>query len=307
MGWLKNPATGDREYLAERSLIGRASNCWVCMPHRSVSKEHAVLYFEEGGWFIKDLGSRNGTWANGTRLEPGVRVSVGQDTALQFGDVSAVVAGTEPPTLCARRESNGECVVADAAVLSLPDEERPLASAYEQTPGMWVVDMDGRTQQLRDGDTLYIGQERYLLHVPTVDTQRQFESTVTTRNQFVLSEITLRLEVSQDGESILTHIQTREQSHQVPARATHQVLLVLAEQRQKDRQAGLADSECGWVYSDDLSKMLSSDPQKVNVDIHRLRQQFAKLGVLDAARIVERRTTSHQARLGIRDLVISQG
>ncbi len=301
MAWLVNPSTREREYLAERSVVGRATHCWVHMPHRSVSKEHAVIYFEGDGWKVKDLGSRNGTWANGLRLSPGESVSVGKESSLQFGDVNAVLGSTEPPTLCVRMESTGQCIAAGSGMLSLPDEDEPVATVYEGTPGSWLLDFDGRVQALRDGDTFYIEDQRYIAHVPSAEAHRAFQTT-TVRSQplILLSEVTLRMSVSQDGEATTTTLLHRGDEVEVASRATHQVLLVLAQQRQADSARGIDSKECGWVYADELHKMLGQDSrERVNVDIHRLRQQFAKLGVMDAARLVERRTQTHQLRLGI--------
>jgi hypothetical protein len=121
----------------------------------------------------------------------------------------------------------------------------------------------------------------------------------------ILSEMQLVLQVSSDGESMHTRLRTPSQNIDVPPRATHQVLLTLARKRIEDRDAGVADGECGWVYSDELAKMLGYDNERVNVDVHRLRQQFAHLGVLDASQLIERRPTSHQVRLGMRHVSIS--
>ncbi|MBW8042511.1 MAG: FHA domain-containing protein [Planctomycetes bacterium] len=45
--------------------IGRAANCQVFLPDRSVSKEHAVISAtSEGKWIVEDLGSANKTYLN---------------------------------------------------------------------------------------------------------------------------------------------------------------------------------------------------------------------------------------------------
>jgi hypothetical protein len=49
-------------------LIGRGSKCDCVIQHRSVSREHAVITKERGGWFIEDLNSANGTWFNGEQI-----------------------------------------------------------------------------------------------------------------------------------------------------------------------------------------------------------------------------------------------
>jgi hypothetical protein len=303
MAWLVNPETNEREYLAERSMVGRTEHCWVRIPHGSVSKEHAMVFFDGSGWFVRDLGSRNGTWANGTHLAPGASISIGKDSTLQFGDISAMLSTTEPPTLCVRSEA-GTCFVAEGGVLSLPDEETPLASIYEPIPGRWVIELDGHERPLQDTDTFYVGNHRYRVHVPTADSLRAFQSTQQSRRQLFLTDVQLRLEVSLDGESIVTRLLTPSGALELPSRNSHQVLLVLARQRIADEKNGVSEAECGWVYADDFAKMLGFDRERVNVDIHRLRQQFANVGVSDASRVIERRPTTHQLRMGVRRVTI---
>jgi hypothetical protein len=47
-------------------------------------------------------------------------------------------------------------------------------------------------------------------------------------------------------------------------------------------------------------------PPQLNIDVHRIRKQFAEVGVLDAANIVERRPRTRQLRIGTGRLSIIQ-
>jgi len=49
-------------------LIGRAGNADVSIDDRYLSRRHATVFFQEGQWWIEDLGSRNGTLLNGRRM-----------------------------------------------------------------------------------------------------------------------------------------------------------------------------------------------------------------------------------------------
>ena len=52
-------------------LVGRSSTCAIAVLDRSVSRCHAVLkHVPNQGFFIKDLGSSNGTFVNRSRLLP---------------------------------------------------------------------------------------------------------------------------------------------------------------------------------------------------------------------------------------------
>jgi hypothetical protein len=64
--------------------LGSGANCDVRLHDRTgeLSREHAMLVPEGGGWQIRDLGSRNGLWVEGTRtgagpLHAGARIQLG--------------------------------------------------------------------------------------------------------------------------------------------------------------------------------------------------------------------------------------
>lgn len=50
---------------------------------REVSTHHAVLVRDDEGWFVRDLGSRNGTWVDDVRVEEDHRLAGGE--TLRFG------------------------------------------------------------------------------------------------------------------------------------------------------------------------------------------------------------------------------
>jgi FHA domain/Domain of unknown function (DUF1707) len=66
-----------------RLMVGRAPNCDCVLPEDCVSRRHAQLWREGERWFLRDLGSRNGTRVNGMRViesvevRPGDRLSLG--------------------------------------------------------------------------------------------------------------------------------------------------------------------------------------------------------------------------------------
>ncbi|MHC4259649.1 MAG: FHA domain-containing protein, partial [Planctomycetota bacterium] len=54
------------------TVIGRRSNCDLYIPLTSVSRKHCQLNRHEGLLKIRDLGSRNGTYLNGKRIDEAV-------------------------------------------------------------------------------------------------------------------------------------------------------------------------------------------------------------------------------------------
>jgi len=68
--------------------LGRSQECEIRLADPNVSRRHAEIRREEGGFYLVDLGSTNGTALNGlkidrARLEPGDRIVVGT-TELTF-------------------------------------------------------------------------------------------------------------------------------------------------------------------------------------------------------------------------------
>lgn len=52
----------------EQITIGRADDCDIVLPRRQVSRYHARIERVNGGYVIRDLGSKNGTYVNGERV-----------------------------------------------------------------------------------------------------------------------------------------------------------------------------------------------------------------------------------------------
>lgn len=67
--------------------IGRDDACGLRIVHPSVSRVHAELSDEGGGWVLRDLGSKNGSFVEGARLAPAEARTLPRSAWLRFGDV----------------------------------------------------------------------------------------------------------------------------------------------------------------------------------------------------------------------------
>ena len=92
------------ELPAERVTLGRKHGNHLALDwDGAVSSRHAALEPITGSWFIEDLGSTNGTWVNGERIEAKKALHVNDeirlgDTILQFhGVISSEPVPTTTP------------------------------------------------------------------------------------------------------------------------------------------------------------------------------------------------------------------
>lgn len=76
------PLIGQRWVVNQTLVIGRDPNCEIVVPDRQISRYHARLMPAPDGIILEDLGSKNGTYCNGQRLD--------EPVVLQDGDTLQV-------------------------------------------------------------------------------------------------------------------------------------------------------------------------------------------------------------------------
>ncbi len=54
----------------DRILIGRGTDCDIVIPDRQISRQHARIERDDGGYLLRDLRSKNHTYVNGQELGP---------------------------------------------------------------------------------------------------------------------------------------------------------------------------------------------------------------------------------------------
>jgi eukaryotic-like serine/threonine-protein kinase len=74
-----------RKLLDSLLTIGRSDESDITLPETAVSRQHARLEQRDGGWYVIDLGSTNGTFLGGSRLPANVAVSWKMHQELQIG------------------------------------------------------------------------------------------------------------------------------------------------------------------------------------------------------------------------------
>ncbi|MDF1850799.1 MAG: adenylate/guanylate cyclase domain-containing protein [Verrucomicrobiales bacterium] len=76
-GKLKRSDSGEEVELQAVSIIGRSSECEVILPDPRVSQRHAMILKQDGGFYLFDLGSFNGSYLNGSRVTATRQLSTG--------------------------------------------------------------------------------------------------------------------------------------------------------------------------------------------------------------------------------------
>ncbi|MCB9777033.1 MAG: FHA domain-containing protein [Alphaproteobacteria bacterium] len=274
-------------------LIGRADHCALRLSAPTVSGEHASLRWTGQQWVLRDLGSRNGTWVDGDRVEPGQAWPLQAGATLSFGSpeptwriesVAAPVVRAEAPGL--------EPVLIDGGMVVLPDMEQPLLVVYCDQRGRWVAERpDGSLSPVADLDVLQVGQVPWTLHIPQAVT-----GTIELDAHRVLTfEVELRIEERTDGE-LWIEVHLPGGGRVLPPKAHHRTLLALAKAREADTD--LPRAERGWRRPDDLERLLHLDHGSVRDHVYRARRELAALGVDDAVRVIEQHPDTGAVRLG---------
>ena len=287
-----------------RMLVGRCRDCHITLEDPSVSGEHAMLAWSPRGWDLRDLGSRNGTFLNQRRLPPGQRSPLAEGDELRFGAAPAwIVADLRPPLARAHTlEGNVEEEELDG-VIAFQDGSVVAAHLALESGRWWLQLEDGSQQECIDQQVITVASTAWRLELPppglgAVDTT--FDAA-----PVALAGATLRWQVSVDGEhASMTLESPGGRQIQFPSRAHHHVLLALAQTRLRERQTGIPEGECGWIYVDELGANLKLDRTRLNLEFFRARKALHQHGVLDAEHLVERRLDTKQVRIGVEALEI---
>lgn len=275
-----------------RLLVGRSPSCGLRVSDPHASGEHATVTWTGWHWEIKDLGSRNGTYVDGAKLDAGVAVKVTAGSRIAFGDPDRAweMIADDPPNVMAIHLVTNEIRGADAGLLVLPSDDEPELSFFQTSTGEWVEeDLDGQRRSVEDQTVVQTSKGAWQIQLPYIN-----EGTPLMQLELALETISLQFAVSRDEERVEMTILHRGMEIPLEPREHGYVLLTLARARSEDEALPL--DQRGWRDRDRLEKMLAMDSNALNVAIHRARQQLSSAGVAGAANIVEVRRK--QRRLG---------
>ena len=262
-----------------------------------ISKVHGIIEWSGEHWLLRDVSS-NGTWLNGNKLAKEQVAELNAGDVINFASKSNnafTVSDINPPCDCLVPVShNSEAIELEFIHLLPSEKSQPMVLSYNnQTYSWWQEILNDNLNQstaaaeLSDQELLTVDGLTWQLQInrSIADTQI-LRPTVTS-----LDELTFLFHTSLDEESTQLIMQSGEQAIDLLTRSHHYLTLTLARQRAKDMEAGLDDSEQGWVYAELLAKDLGLEASHLNIQIYRIRKQFvdALNNSCESSNIIERK------------------
>jgi len=281
------------------AIVGR-THADIVVHDRTVSAQHARVSYFDSGWHIRDLGSRNGTYVDGQRievgpwkrLEAGARVELGGARAFRVADVRA-------PSLYARNE-DGLVVLPLDGVLALPSSDRPELLVMQGLDGP-VLEQNGQERSIVDGEEVSAGGQLWRVFIGGDGDVFETQPTTPTRDlrstRFVFAD-------SLDAGLVRLTIACDDGDVSIFGRSFIVVLLHLARARLADREQGVDEPDCGWRSRQDILGSLRITPEKLNLDLHRARRVLSAEGVRAVDALIERRREQGMLRIGPTNLAI---
>ena len=80
-------------------LIGRGEDCPIRSDSTRVSRHHARVRVTSGRLLVEDLGSRNGTWVHGRRIEGAAQLTEGDTVRVGSEVIQFVAVSADEPTI----------------------------------------------------------------------------------------------------------------------------------------------------------------------------------------------------------------
>jgi len=304
MARLENQADGRTCLLEPEHLVGRSAMCNLQLDVAYVSAQHAAIRWTGEHWEVRDLGSRNGTFIDGVRLSERTPSVLSRGIVVTFGTPEQrwVVASDDPPCTMVVPLDDGEPTVIEGDLLALPSPEDPQATIFRASNGVWSLERsDEALAPLDNLSRFQVAGRSFRFSCPGL-----VPRTATSDQRREVGALRLVFQVSRDEEHVELNAQDRAGTwFALGTRQHNYVLLTLARLREADRRRDLPETACGWIYQEDLVKDLATSPSQLNVDIFRIRKQFAALGLQDSWNIIERRPRARQLRIGSSDFTIA--
>ena len=115
----------------EENRIGRDPECAIALSDPLCSRVHAIVEQADGGWRIRDAGSRNGTFVNGQKIDDAM---LADGHGVRVGSTEFEFRLTEQPPTVDSESDNAvtETVIKNRQVAGLSADDDALAATFRR-------------------------------------------------------------------------------------------------------------------------------------------------------------------------------
>jgi Nif-specific regulatory protein len=114
----------------EPTRIGRGLDCDIVLSDPLSSRVHATVAFQDDAWFVRDAGSRNGTFVNGQKID---EAQLAETNVLKVGSTEFVFHQSADRPADALRMDLTQTIVRDR-VIDKGDSRRLIGSPDGENP-----------------------------------------------------------------------------------------------------------------------------------------------------------------------------
>lgn len=276
MAILENVKTGKRIILFTRHSFGRDLSNICVIERKDVSRNHAIIHWEKSCWYLTDV-SCNGTFVNKITVCH-TSVELKKNDLIHFaGDhknIWKLIDSGEPSSFLRSLDRSEENIELMTGIVFW--DQRKLKTLFKDIYQRWFLDDGDSIKNVESGDVFVVNQIEYefVENEYLEDTQRNFD---------ILSEICLRLEISEDEEEISSQIIMNDLVYDLGVKSYNYLLLILIRNYEEDKKKNIPLDKCGWINMRDLSILLGKEILKdideyyINNLIYRLKKNLLRI------------------------------
>ncbi|ATC93915.1 FHA domain-containing protein [Pseudoalteromonas tunicata] len=292
MANLQNQVTLQNVILLSQHIFGRhPSTSHTVIKDIRISRNHATIFWDGVEWLLQDA-STNGCFINEIRLQPNTKHRLHLGDVIHFATLESegweVTDTSEPKDILVPINSGLNVIELDRLIV-LPSEDAPEVTLYLSPNGHWVCETNSGISVLQSGDVINTQYQKWrYIEAKISDETAKVEAIDMPSSP----QVGIYFDVSQNEEHVGLKFLVDNFEYDLGQRSHHYLLLVLARKRLEDKNAGVIESEQGWLDKDLVSKMIGQSEAHLNIQIHRFRKQLISMLPKSSClpQAVERRT-----------------
>jgi hypothetical protein len=297
MGLLKRIKSDDEFYLETHNLIGRGARCSLIVDSKYASNEHLALDWIDNKWYVRDLGTTNGTYIDNVPVEPKNPRKFGLGQCISIGEAKEcwkLVEASEPqPMAVSVGPGKRNVQQLSHGTIVLPSPGKPEAAIFQDSEESWILEQHGDKLSIETDQFFSVCGEVWRFSLP-----HEWHITSLNRDHLLLENAAFTFLVSSDEETVKIVINVEGQEISISNHSHNYMLLTLARERLS------SEARDGWLSKERLKKMLKADERAINVWIFRARKSLSEVGFLRPAGIVERE--NGMIRIGVENITVKK-